>query len=190
MSAKRMTLFQLSHCLEYGLIITGRDVKKAVLCVQCNLCVYGGRSGDDVGCKHMRTKSICFFMPTYHPRLYRKHFEKQHAKGWFKYQGLSKVEKQMFFNRQKKAIINRFFYTTNDVLEMTIASKIVNELIGDLYFHIDDDVADGDDRPILKANVMRFFQLDEGDVTYYVTIKNPLRFWLAIDHTSSGLSFQ
>jgi hypothetical protein len=96
----------------------------------------------------------------------------------------------MFFNRQKKAIINRFFYTTNDVLEMMIASKIVNELIGDLYFHIDDDVADGDDRPILKANVMRLFQLDEGDVTYYVTIKNPLHFWLAIDHTSSGLSFQ
>jgi len=129
-------------------------------------------------------------MPPYRRRLYCKHFEKQHAKGWFKYQGLSKAEKQMFFNQQKKAIINRFFCTTNDVLEMTITSKIVDELIGNLYFHLDDDVMDGDDRPMSKANVMKIFQLDESNVTYSVTIKNPLRFWLAIDHTSSGLSFQ
>jgi hypothetical protein len=72
---------------------------------------------------------------------------------------------------------------------MTIASKIVDELIGDLYFHLDDDVVDGDNRPISKANVMRLFQLDESGATYFVTIKNPLRFLLGIDHTSSGLSF-
>jgi hypothetical protein len=49
---------------------------------------------------------------------------------------------------------------------MTIASKIVDELIGDIYFHLDDDVANGDNRPILKANAMRLFQLDEGGATY------------------------
>jgi hypothetical protein len=48
---------------------------------------------------------------------------------------------------------------------MTIASKIVNELIGNLYSHPNDDVADGDDRPISKVNVMRLFQLDEGSAT-------------------------
>ncbi len=95
----------------------------------------------------------------------------------------------MFFDQQKKATINQFFCTANDVLEMTIASKIVDELIRDLYFHLDDDAADGDDRPISKANVMRLFQLDEGGVTYSVTIKKNLCFWLVIDHTSSGLSF-
>jgi hypothetical protein len=40
---------------------------------------------------------------------------------------------------------------------MMIASKIVDELIKDLYFHPDDDAADGDDWPISKANAMRFF---------------------------------
>jgi hypothetical protein len=95
----------------------------------------------------------------------------------------------MFFDRQKKAIINQFFCMANDVLEMMIASKIVDELIRDLYFHPNDDVADGDDWPISKANVMRLFQLDEGSATYSMTIKNPLRFWLVIDHTSSNLSF-
>jgi hypothetical protein len=73
---------------------------------------------------------------------------------------------------------------------MTIASKIIDELIGDLYFHLDNDVTDGDNQPISKANVMRLFQLDEGDATYFVTIKNPLRFLLVINHTSSGLSFR
>ncbi len=63
----------------------------------------------------------------------------------------------MFLNRQKKATINRFFCTANDVLEMTITSKIVDELIGDLYFHPDDDTADGDDQPISKANTMKLF---------------------------------
>jgi hypothetical protein len=71
---------------------------------------------------------------------------------------------------------------------MMIASKIVNELIGDFYFPLNNDVADGDDRPILKANAMRLFQLDESGATYSVTIKNLLCFLLVIDHTSSNLS--
>ncbi len=48
---------------------------------------------------------------------------------------------------------------------MTLTSKIINELIGDLYFHLDDDASNGDDRPISKANAMSLFQLDEGDAT-------------------------
>ncbi len=105
-------------------------MKKVVSCVQCNFCIYGGRNGDDVGHKCMRIKFICLFMPPYRPELYRKHIEKQRVEGWLEYQGLSKVEKHMFFNRQKKATINRFFCMANDVLEMTIASKIVDELMG------------------------------------------------------------
>jgi hypothetical protein len=76
MLAKRTTPFQLSHCLEYGLTIMGRDVKKVVSCVQCNFCVYGGRNGDDIGRKRMQTESIYLFTPPYSPELYYKHLEK------------------------------------------------------------------------------------------------------------------
>ncbi|CAM6011353.1 unnamed protein product [Sphagnum balticum] len=93
MSAKCTTSFQLSHCLEYGLIIMGCDMKKAVSRVQCNFYVYGGQNGDDVGHKRMQTKFICLFTPPYRPELYRKHFEKQHVEGWLEYQGLSKAMK-------------------------------------------------------------------------------------------------
>jgi hypothetical protein len=58
MSTKCTMSFQLSHCLEYGLIITGRDVKKAMSCVQCNFCVYSGRSGDDVDRKRMQIEAF------------------------------------------------------------------------------------------------------------------------------------
>jgi hypothetical protein len=64
-------------------------------------CVYGVRSGDDIGHKHMQTTFIYLFTPPYCLELYYKHLEKQHAERWFEYQGLSKVEKQMFFNQQK-----------------------------------------------------------------------------------------
>ncbi|CAK9879568.1 unnamed protein product [Sphagnum jensenii] len=189
MSMKCTMPFQLSHCLEYGLTIMGRDVKKAVSRVECNFCVYIGRSGDDVGCKCMQIESICLFTLPYRPKLYCKHLKKQHVEGWLEYQGLSKAKKQMFFDQQKKATINRFFCIANDVLEMTIASKIVDELIRDLYFHLDDDVGDEDDWPISKANTMKLFQLDEGGATYSMTIKNLLRFGLAINHTFSNFSF-
>jgi hypothetical protein len=84
MSAKRTTPFQPSHCFEYGLAITGRDLKNAVSCVQCKFCVYDGRSGDDVGRKRVRTNSTQLFTPPYRPDLYRKHLETQHADQFFK----------------------------------------------------------------------------------------------------------
>lgn len=37
---------------------------------------------------------------------------------------------------------------------------------------------------------MKLFKRDEGSESRSVVIKNQLRFWLAIDHTSSGLSFR
>jgi hypothetical protein len=71
----------------------GHNVKKAVLCVQCNFCIYDGWNGDDIGRKRMRIESIYLFTPPYHPELYCKHLEKQHVERWFEYQGLSKAEK-------------------------------------------------------------------------------------------------
>ena len=69
--------------------------------------------------------------------------------------------------------------------------------IGTLYFHPEDDVEDGDDTPLSKANAMKLFKLDENSdgtttaaTSYSVTIKNVMRLWLVIDHTSAGISFR
>ena len=197
MSAKRNTPFQPSHCLQFGLAITGYDLKKAVTSVQCEFCVYEGRSGDDVARKRARTNNIQLFTPPYRPELYRKHLERQHADKWLEYQSMTTCSKKAYFGSMKKAatsIVN-FASKGTDALEIIIARNIVDELIATLYFHPDDDAADGDDAPISKANAMKLFKLNENHngtsaASYSVTIKNTMRFWLAIDHTSAGLSFR
>lgn len=58
----------------------------------------------------------------------------------------------------------------------------------DLFFNLDDDEEDDDAVPISKMNAMKLFKLQD-DRSYHVTIKNAMRFDLAIQHVSIGLSF-
>ena len=92
----------------------------------------------------------------------------------------------------KAASILKYAHKDSDMLEITIARNIVEDLIGTMYFHPEDDADDGDDAPMSKANAMRLFKLNVEDTVpvYKVCIKNTTRFWLAIDQTSSGRSFQ
>jgi hypothetical protein len=196
-TTKRSTPFQPTDCVTYGLEITGYDMKKAVTCVQCLFCAYEGRIGrsdDDSARKRARTNKIKLFSHPYRPENFRRHMEGQHAEQWSNYQSLSRSLKKEYFNEKAKAAsIVKFASKDSDVLEITIARNIVDELIGKLYFHPEEDADDGDEAPMSKANAMKLFKLKEDDDTapvYKVCIKNTLRFWLAIDQTSSGLSFQ
>ena len=103
----RKTPFQPSHALEYGLSITERDLQNAVSCVQCDFCLYYGRTGDDVGRKRARRKGIKFYRPPFRPEQYRRHLLSQHAVHWDAYQSLSNAEKKTFFDTQKNAAIKK-----------------------------------------------------------------------------------
>ena len=77
-----------------------------------------------------------------------------------------------------------------DNLEFVIhRSNIVNSLIGELFLNPEQEEEDDDSTPITKANAMKLFKIQE-DGSYLITIKNPLRFWLAIDHTSVSILFR
>ena len=65
-------------------------------------------------------------------------------------------------------------------------SNIVNFLIGELFFNPEQEEEDNVCMLITKANAMKLFKIQE-DGSYFVTITNPLCFWLAIDYTSVGL---
>jgi hypothetical protein len=59
---------------------------------------------------------------------------------------------------------------------------IVDDVVGHLFFHPEEDEEDEKDdvsEPITKANAMKLFKPQE-DGSYLVTIKNSLRFDLAI----------
>ena len=84
----------------------------------------------------------------------------------------------------------QFIDTTSDSVEFVISQPaIVDSLIGDLFFQPEENDSDEESVPTTKANALKLFKLQD-DGTYRILIKNALRFWLAIDHTSSGLSFK
>ena len=160
-SAQRSTPFQVANCLHYGLVITEYDLKKDVSCVQCECCIYDGRSGgDDKSRKRVRTNHVQMFTPPYRPELYRKHLEGQHADQWLVYKDMTMALKKEYFATKKKAAYPTFSCMfqpksggSNNVLELTIARDardIVDKLIGTLYFHPNDDVEDGDDSPFQR----------------------------------------
>ncbi|CAK9873020.1 unnamed protein product [Sphagnum jensenii] len=93
-----------------------------------------------------------------------------------------------------------------------IDASIVNTIIGDMFFRDDEVVVDSDDaddddvvgaaarkaakKLKEKTNTMKLFILNEVDEdeddphSYTVTIKNIMRFNLAMDHVRNGMSFR
>ena len=113
---------------------------------------------------------------------------KQHTSSWNDYQLLSKAQKPPYFDRHKTVSLHTFMLKVKEAILLSISGSIVEDLIGDVFFHPDDDV-EGDGPAITKANAMRLFRV-QCDGSYQVEIKNELRFNLAMDYISVGLSFR
>ena len=99
---------------------------------------------------------------------------------------------------------------TSDTIEYTIKAPIVEKIIGEMFFnteaieaHSDDeaeeDVASAVFQRIAKLakqkkHAMLLFKpaelAAEGAASYTVTIKNPMRYHLAIDHVGAGISIK
>lgn len=121
---------------------------------------------------------------------YRQHLTSQHIDDWGNYQLLNHESQKKHFDDKKVSGIHQFVDNAKDNLEFVIRqSNIVNSLIGELFFNLEHDEDDNDSTSITKVNAMKLFNIQE-DESYLVTIKNPLHFWLAIDHTSASLSFR
>jgi hypothetical protein len=187
-SAKRTTGFQFKHQLEFPLSIVSRDAKGAVDTVQCDMCVYFGREErEGPGVKRQRTESKMYWKPPYRKENFKNHMTGQHPIQWAAYHVLSKQEKEHFFDSHKKQSMHAYMDSVESAIN--ISAPIVENIIGDMFFHPEDDEDDDDTEPVTKANAMKLFKR-EADGSYLVTIKNPTRFWLALDHTSAGLSFR
>jgi len=103
---------------------------------------------------------------------------------------ISHQENATFFKKKEVSGIHSFLDKDKDSLQFVISRPtIVDDVVGDLFFHPEEDEEDNASKPIMKANTMKLFKLQE-DGSYLVTIKNSLRFGLAIRHVSIGLSFR
>jgi hypothetical protein len=75
---------------------------------------------------------------------------------------------------KKVSGIHNFLDKDKDSLQFVISRPtIVNDVVGDLFFHPEEDEEDDASEPIMKANAMKLFKPQE-DGSYLVTIKNSL----------------
>ncbi|KAH8952971.1 hypothetical protein BDL97_09G113300 [Sphagnum fallax] len=208
------TPFQPGHALEYAVEVVSRDAKGSATC-WCLFCVHEGRVEVEIsqnGRKRKRTAQIKMFTAPFYPHKYRSHHESQHAESWALYQDLSKADKKQYFSSQIKPAntLHRHMTVKDDKLVFDISARIVDTIIGDLFFR-DDEVlanADSDDddsdddlasaiakkvarKAKEKTNALKLFVKNENDPDWYqVVIPNPMRFELAMDHVSIGMSFR
>ncbi len=137
--------------------------------------------------KHQRTKNTQLVQFPFRPEAYKNHHKSQHHEDWTSYQLLSHQKKAAFF--KKKEIYGIHNFLDKDSLEFVISRPtIVDDVVGDFFFHLEEDEENDASESMMKANAMKLFKLQE-DGSYLVTIMNSLRFDLAIRHIYVGLLF-
>ncbi|CAK9194975.1 unnamed protein product [Sphagnum troendelagicum] len=124
---------------------------------------------------------------------------------------MSKADKKQYFSREIKPAntLHRHMTVKDDKLVFDISARIVDTIIGDLFFRYDEVLAnadsDGDSDDDMasviakkatkkakeKTNALKLFIKNENDPDWYqVIIPNAMRFELAMDHVSIGMSFR
>jgi hypothetical protein len=73
-----------------------------------------------------------------------------------------------------------------DILAFIVESKIVEDIIAQLFFHSNDDL----DVLSLEKSMALFKKILDTMTLYCITIKNMKWFELTLNHTSIGLSFR
>jgi hypothetical protein len=91
-----------------------------------------------------------------------------------------------FFETMKSVSIKRFICTSGDILEFIVDSKIVENIVAQLFFRPDDDL----DTLSLEKSMALFKKVPDTTTSYCIIVKNVKRFELTLDHTSIGLSFR
>ncbi|CAI5741141.1 unnamed protein product [Hyaloperonospora brassicae] len=211
----RTTPFQSKHCLEFGLEIVSRDTYGNPT-VRCNFCAFEGRGQVTVnegGTRKRKSRDdIEYFTKPFAPLNYRSHLNGKHKESWEAYQQCSTSAKMAYFKDKFQSANTLHIHTdlTSDTIAYTIKAPIVQTIIGELFFnteaieaHSDDeaeeDVASAAFHRIAKLakqkqHAMLLFKpadlAAEGAASYTVTIKNPMRYHLVIDHVGAGILVQ
>jgi hypothetical protein len=90
-----------------------------------------------------------------------------------------------FFETMKSILIERFIRMSGDILEFIVDSKIVEDIVAQLFFRPNDDL----DALSLEKSMALFKKMPNTMTSYCITVKNVKQFELALNHTSIGLSF-
>lgn len=185
--AKRPATFNAIHESMYGLRVTERALNtSAVLTVSCRFCVAFGRcpvSGTSSARKPL--VGIKAFRAPFRVDHFRQHLLSQHFDKWGEYSKLEHAnEKAEFFQLDLPFIetLPAHFEQTNKQLTFLFDCNIIEQLIGALLFHPDDEEEWG--------RALSLFKLSHDSNKYYATVANGEAFTFSIRFISIGLSFR
>lgn len=184
----RPTHFKDTHFLEYGLRIVTRDVNtQAIRSVECLFCVYFGRTSSNPEARQRKSTSrVKTWTAPWRTELFASHHETQHGSTWTEYQSVSFDCKRTFFDDKEKFkhTIDNAFGDKEDSLVFDIDYSIVQEIIGDMFFHPDDHGG------VTQQRAIGLFKRKTTEADFTITIKKPSEFYLTVDFISHGLSFR
>ena len=207
----RSTPFQANWKTKYGVEVTEIDpVTKCVSACVCRFCKYIGRTTrEGASRKRVSTTNFTYFTIPFRAENIRRHLETQHVDDWGVYKDMSLDQKKAFWQGRLSRVdtLHNYWDLSTDDLTFQIGANIVDKIIGPLLFNPGDEMAaldaDGIDCNLdnslainraqkaldSKTRAMALF-VPQDDGSYIVEIKTPMKFELAIDHISNGLSFR
>jgi len=134
------TPFQCGHDVQYGLEVTERDSAGRVLAVLCRFCLKFGREAKP-GAKQKRTNNVQMFKTPFCTNVYKKHHANIHPEKWQQYLACSTEERETFFDGavDHASTLLAHFDSEGD-LTLTFNCDIVEVIIGDMLFDLDDEM--------------------------------------------------
>ncbi len=91
-----------------------------------------------------------------------------------------------FFETMKFVSIECFIRMSGDIFKFIMDSKIVEDIVAQLFFHFNDDL----DVLSLEKSMAPFKKMPNTTTSYCIIVKNVKQFELALNHISIGLSFR
>ena len=176
------------HASKYGLKVMERCKETGnVVSVRCQFCVYFGAETDpDIPRQRAKKKTKMTWTNSFRVDRYQHHHISEHPQEWDRYQACSHDDKVKFFEN-KVPLQNTMlahFNSNGTPLQININASIVDTIIGDMFFHPDDQ------NGVTRRTALKLFVRKEDDSDYQVTISNPMQFQLIVAYITRGLSFR
>ena len=182
--------FVPGHASTYGLrIMELCPTTSRVISVRCQFCVYFGFDDDPTKPCKRGHKTTNMTWTSFRSDNYQHHHDTQHTRKWHEYQASSFEEKSQFFRHIPHANTLHAHINTTAPFKLVIQLSIVDTLIGDIFFHPDDQGG------TTHMNVLKLFKRVDSkngvnSQHYQVFVLNSEQFRLVIANIAGGMSFQ
>lgn len=159
-----------------------------VISVRCQFCVYRRFEDNPTKLRKRGPKTTNMtWTGSFRSDNYRHHHDTQHPSQWAAYQLCSFIEKSQFFTGvtpHANTMLKHINIATP--LKFNIQAPIIDVLIGDMFFHPDDQ------GETTQKNALKLFKRVDGriDRDYEVVLLNPDQFKLVVANVSGGVSFR